>query len=153
MCQSIRLIGAAAALALVLRGMREQRGMKSSPPATKATTTTTPLGVDESSLTGCKAPAPDPGEKASEPRMSVDPCENLAEGQMVKVSVVGFTAGKTVGINECSDKTDDTGSGCDLEGLKTFDIGKDGTGSMELRGQEGPVRQGRGDVHAASPSA
>ncbi len=138
MFKSIRLIAGAAALALVLAACGSSGGSKSSPPATKATTTTTKAAVDESSLSGCKAGAPDPGTKASKMRMSVDPCQGLTEGQMIKVSAVGFTSGKTVGINECSNKTDDSGSGCDLEGLKTFVIGADGTGSMDFAVKKGP---------------
>jgi len=53
--------------------------------------------------------------------------------------VSGFTAGKTVGINECSDQGDATGAGdCNLAGIKTITIGADGTGTFDAF----PVLQG-----------
>ena len=139
MTKFIRLLAWVGVLALVLAACGSSGGSKTA-PATKpaeTTTTTKASGVDESTLLGCKAGAPDPGSKASKARMSVDPCQALTDGQMVKIYAAGFTAGKTVGITECSTKTDNSGSGCNLEGLKTFTIGADGTGSLDY-----PVKKG-----------
>ncbi len=149
MTRQIRLIAVLAVLALVAAACGSD-GSKSSDSKGSTTTTTKAKGVDESSLTGCKAAAPDPGTEASTPRMSVDPCEGLTDGQSVKVSAVGFTAGKTVGITECSTETDDTGSGCNLEGLITFTIGADGSGSADFPVKKGPF--GKDNVVCAPPT-
>ena len=150
MTKSLRMIGCMGALMLMLAACGSSSGSKASPPSSKETTTTTKAGVDESSLTGCKAGPPDPGTTASKPRMSVDPCKDLTDGQSVKVLAAGFTAGKTVGITECSTKTDDSGSGCNLEGLKTFTIAADGTGSLDYPVKKGPF--GKDAVTCAAPT-
>lgn len=149
MSRQIRLIAVLGALVLVVAACGSSSGSKSS-DSNGTTTTTKAKGVDESSLTGCKAGPPDPGSKASTARMSVDPCENLTDGQSVKVSAVGFTAGKTVGITECSTETDDTGSGCNLEGLITFTIAADGSGSANFPVKKGPF--GKDNVVCAPPT-
>jgi hypothetical protein len=147
----LRLVAVVGVLVLALAACSsDDKKSDDSGGSSSTSSTTKAKGVDESSLTGCKAGEPDPGTEASKSRMSVDPCENLTNGQMVKVSVVGFTAGKTVGINQCSTETDDTGSGCNLEGLKTFEIGADGSGSMDYAVIKGPF--GKDNVVCAPPT-
>jgi len=151
MTKWIRLFAGLGILVLVLAACGSSGGSKSGDSSsTSSTTKAKSSSVDESSLKGCKAGAPDPGTKASKPRMSVDPCANLATGQTVKVYAVGFTPGKTVGINQCSTQTDDTGSGCNLEGLKTFTIGSDGSGSADYPVIKGPF--GKDNVTCSPPT-
>ena len=150
MTTRIRLIAVLGALTLVVAACGSSSGSKSSDSKDTTTTTTKAKGVDESSLTGCKAGPPDPGSEASKQRMSVDPCKDLTDGQTVKVSAVGFTAGLTVGITECSTETDDTGSGCDLEGLKTFTIDSSGGGSLDYPVKKGPF--GKDQVTCSPPT-
>ncbi|HET9730928.1 MAG TPA: neocarzinostatin apoprotein domain-containing protein, partial [Acidimicrobiia bacterium] len=92
---------------------------KSSTPATTPPTTAPPA------TTSTTAP-PNPY------KATVTPDTNLKAGDSVTVSVSGFTAGKTVGINECSTTTDNSGSGCDLGGIKTMTIKPDGTASSKF---------------------
>ncbi len=136
-------------VALTLAACGSSSSKSDTKPKASSTTTTTTADV-EASLVGCKAGPPDPGTKASTPRMSVDPCESLTDGQTVKVYAAGFTAGKTVGINQCSTETDDTGSGCNLEGLKTMQIGSDGTASSDYTVVKGPF--GKDNVVCSPPT-
>jgi hypothetical protein len=145
------IVACTAALVFVLAACGSSGGSKSG--GSKETSTTTKAKTSSSggsALPGCKAGAPDPGTKASKQKMSVDPCEGLTAGQTVKVYASGFTPGKTVGINQCSTKTDDTGSGCDLEHLKTFTIGPDGTGSGDYPVAKGPF--GKDNVVCTPPT-
>jgi hypothetical protein len=151
MTKWIRVGAVAGVLTLALAACGSSGGSKSDSGDGSSTSSTTKSSkVDESSLKGCKAGAPDPGTEASKQRMSVDPCENLTNGQMVTVYVVGFTAGKVVGINQCSTETDDTGSGCNLEGLKTLTVGADGTGTAQYPVIKGPF--GKDNVVCAPPT-
>lgn len=147
----IRLFAVVGVVAIALAACGSD-SKKSDSASNNSTTTTTKAAstVDDSSLKGCKAGAPDPGTTASKQRMSVDPCDNLTDGQTVTVYAAGFTAGKTVGINECSTQTDDTGSGCDLEGLKTMTIGADGTASSPYTVKKGPF--GKDNVVCTPPT-
>jgi hypothetical protein len=128
-----RLVAGLGVLVLVLAACGSSSSDKSDSTTTKKETTTTTAA--KSSLPGCPNQKPD---KPVDQKAAVDPCEGLTDGQTVKVSVSGFTAGKTVGINECSTETDDTGSGCDLEGLTTMTIGADGTASSDFVVKKGP---------------
>jgi Neocarzinostatin family len=96
--------------------------------STAATTPTTP--ATEATTSTSAPPSPY--------KLTVTPTDGLTDGQAVTVSVSGFTAGKTVGINQCSDQTDDTGSGCDLGGIKTMTIGPDGTATAQFNVKVGP---------------
>jgi hypothetical protein len=71
-------------------------------------------------------------------KLTVTPSTGLTNGQAVTVAVSGFTAGKTLGINECSSTTDDSGSGCDLGGIKQIKVGADGTASTTFNVKVGP---------------
>src|SRR3954451_1193734 len=130
-----RLLAITSVLALALAACSSDSSSGKSSSDTKASTTTTKAKAAASNLPGCQ---PEPTDKPSKQLESVDPCTGLTDGQMVKVSVANFTAGKTVGINECSSETDDTGSGCDLEGLQTMTIGADGTASASFPVKKGP---------------
>jgi hypothetical protein len=86
---------------------------------------------------------------AAGPTGTATPSEGLHDGDVVKVEVSGFTPGLTVGINECSTETDDTGSGCDLGGIGLMDIGDDGTASADFTVKVGPF--GADDVVCTDP--
>jgi hypothetical protein len=79
------------------------------------------------------------------------PNTNLRDGQTVQVSVTGFTAGKKIAINECSTKTDDTGSGCDLARLSEgqMTVGADGTATKDFVVKVGPF--GKDNVLCTAP--
>ncbi len=136
-----RLLAVVAVAGLALAACSSSGSSKTSSTTKKETTTTKAAGP------GC------PNEKPDKPKpqiASVDPCKDLAEGQTVKVYVAGFTAGKQVGINECSTKTDQTGSGCDLDGLKIMQIGADGTASSDFVVKKGPF--GKDAVVCTAPT-
>ena len=139
-----RLLAIAGVLALVGAACSSSGSSKTS-STTKATTSTTKAAA--STLPGCQ---PEKTDKPSKQLESVDPCTGLTDGQTVKVSVSNFTAGKTVGINQCSSQTDDTGSGCDLEGLQTMTIGADGTASASFAVKKGPF--GKDNVVCTPPT-
>ena len=145
----MRLLAVVAVGGLVLAACGSDGSSKSSSD-TKATSTT----VKETTTTTAKPAGPGcPNEKPDKPKpqvASVDPCKGLTDGQTVKVYVAGFTAGKSVGINECSTATDDTGSGCDLGGLKLMTIGADGTASSDFVVKKGPF--GKDNVVCAAPT-
>jgi hypothetical protein len=79
------------------------------------------------------------------------PDTGLRDGQTVQVSVRGFTPGKKIAINECSTKTDENGSGCDLsrlsEGMMT--VGADGTAQRAFVVKVGPF--GKDNVMCTVP--
>jgi hypothetical protein len=117
---------AALGIALVaLLGACGSSSKKSAPPATTPPTTAPPATTTTTS----------PPSKFKE---TVTPTDNLKTGDQVTVSVSNFTPGKTVGINECSTKTDDTGSGCDLGAIVQMKIGADGTASSKFTVKNGP---------------
>jgi Neocarzinostatin family len=118
---AIAVVGAALALLGAACGGDDSSSSSATTPTTPATEATT------------STTAPPSPYKAT-----VTPSDGLTDGQAVTVAVSGFTAGKTVGINECSDKTDDTGSGCDLAGIKTMTIGADGTATSQFNVKVGP---------------
>jgi hypothetical protein len=64
--------------------------------------------------------------------MTVDPCDGLTDGQVVKVYGSDFTPGKTVGVTLCSADTNDAGDGCDLGAIKTGTIGDGGSVTIDF---------------------
>jgi hypothetical protein len=76
--------------------------------------------------------------KKSEAPATTPTTTNLTNGQKVTVSVSGFTAGKTLGINECATTTDDTGSGCDLGNIQQIKVGAGGTATGSINVSVGP---------------
>jgi hypothetical protein len=97
----------------------------------KTTPATTPTTAAPPSTTTTSAP-PNPH------KATASPTTNLTNGQTVTVNVSGFTAGKTLGINECATTTDDTGSGCDLGNIQQIHVGSDGTASGTIKVSAGP---------------
>jgi hypothetical protein len=77
-------------------------------------------------------------KKKDEPTVTVTPSEGLTDGQKVHVTGKGFVAGHKVAINECSENTDDTGSGCDLGGLVQLDVAADGSVEGDFNVKVGP---------------
>ena len=96
----------------------------------KTAATTPPTTAAPATTTTTSPPSPY--------KLTVTPTTGLTNGQAVQVSVAGFTAGKTLGINECSSTTDDSGSGCDLGGIKTIKVGSDGTATATFNVKVGP---------------
>lgn len=80
-------------------------------------------------------------EAANKYKATADPTTNLVDGATVSVTVSGFTAGKTVGINECAQAgTSEVGApDCNLSGIKIITVGSDGTGKGETAVTKGPV--------------
>lgn len=79
--------------------------------------------------------------KANPYQATAEPTTDLAEGATVTVKVSGFTAGKTLGINECAQAGDaEVGAAdCDLSGIKTLTVGADGTGEGTTTVTKGPI--------------
>jgi hypothetical protein len=94
-------------------------------------------------------PNPCAATGTSKQKLTVTPCQALTDGQTVKVVVSGFTTGKTVGTNECSEKTNDTGSGCDLGAIKPLPIDSKGGGSVDFTVKKGPF--GQDNVKCGAP--
>jgi len=113
------VIGTAVVLLLAGCGSSSK---KSSPPAT------TPPRTEAPSTTSMTA-APSPY------KATATPTTGLKDGDKITVTVSGFKPNLTLGINECSTKTDNTGSGCDLTGIQTIKTGADGsaTGSITIK--------------------
>jgi hypothetical protein len=120
--QSMRVVGAGIALIALL-------GACSS--SSKKTVATTPPTQAPAATTTTTSPP-------SKYKETVTPTDNLKTGDEVTVSVSNFTPGKTVGINECSTKTDNTGSGCDLGAIVQMKVGADGTASSKFKVKNGP---------------
>jgi hypothetical protein len=65
-------------------------------------------------------------------KATVTPTSGLTDGQDITVTVSDFTAGLTLGINECAEKEGDPEVGaedCALDHLATLKVGPDGTGT------------------------
>lgn len=112
------LIGVLAVVALAAAAC----GSSSSKSSDKATTTTKAAKAATESTPGCKS-----STNTSKPRMTVDPCTGLADGQVVKIYGTKFTAGKTVGVTLCAATTNDAGDGCDLSAIKVGTTAADGS--------------------------
>jgi hypothetical protein len=98
---------------------------KASSDTTAAASDTTAGGSDTTAGSSDTTAAPSPY------KATATPTDGLADGAAVTVSVEGFTAGKTLGINECAQQGDaDVGAeDCDLGGIVTITVGSDGTGT------------------------
>jgi hypothetical protein len=75
------------------------------------------------------------------PKATAEPTKGLSEGATVTVKVPGFTAGKTLGINECAQEGDaEVGQNdCALANIKTMTVGADGTGTGTTTVTKGPI--------------
>ena len=122
MTRWIRLIAVVGALVLVAAACGSSGGSKSSDSKSSTTTTT-------------KAKA--------KPSATATPTTGLTNGAAVTVTAKGFTAGKTIGINECAQAgTAEVGAAdCDLSNLPTITIGSDGTGTGVIKVSSGPLGQ------------
>jgi hypothetical protein len=82
-------------------------------------------------------------------KATATPTEGLKAGDPVEVSVSGFTAGKTLGINECAQKGDaDVGAeDCDLGGIVTLEVAADGTGSGTINVKDTAIGSNNHDCH------
>ena len=89
--------------------------------------------------------------KSATPSATADPTTGLAEGQEVTVKVKDFTAGLTLGINECAQAGDAEvgGDDCDLSGIKTIDVGDRRHRHRDHPGDQGADRQERAHVRDA----
>ena len=82
------------------------------------------------------------GVAQAKPAGTISPQEGLTNGTVVTITGTGFTAGKTLGITECSDQGDSTGAGdCDLGKIKTVTVGADGKVSGTYTVSAGPFGQ------------
>jgi hypothetical protein len=77
----------------------------------------------------------------AKPTATATPTTNLTNGATVTVSVKGFTAGKTLGINECAQagQAEVGQDDCALDAIKTLTVGADGTGTGTTTVTSGPV--------------
>jgi len=84
-------------------------------------------------------------------KATATPTTGLKAGDPVSVSVSNFTAGKTLGINECAQQgTADVGAeDCDLGGIQTITVGADGTGSGSIKVKDTGIGSNAHDCHAA----
>ncbi|MGZ4755287.1 MAG: neocarzinostatin apoprotein domain-containing protein [Acidimicrobiia bacterium] len=114
---SIRLLAGIAVVALVLTACSSDSKKADKKPAGSTTSTT---------------------KKAKGPAVTVTPATGLTDGQVVHVTGTGFVVGHQVAINECSDDTDDTGSGCDLGGLKLLTVDANGAVAGDFPVKVGP---------------
>lgn len=102
-------------------------------------------------LTACSSDDKKSGSDASitttttkaekKPTATATPTTDLANGAVVTVSVTGFKAGLTLGINECA-STNESEVGqddCDLGGIKTLTVSADGTGTATTNASSGPI--------------
>lgn len=81
---------------------------------------------------------------AKKQQATAAPTEGLADGATVTVTVTGFTADKTLGINQCAETQGDPEVGaddCDLSGIKTLTVGADGTGTGTIDVKKTPASQ------------
>lgn len=100
-------------------------------PSASTTPETTPTTPPPASTTTTTAPA-------SPYKATATPTTGLKDGQAVTVKISGFKPGLQLGINECATTTDDSGSGCDLGGIKIITSAADGTGSAVFNVKVGP---------------
>jgi len=111
------------------------------------------IGVVALVLVGCSSDDKDSGgsggdgttttTKAKEdtPTATATPTTDLTSGATVTVTVKGFKAGLTLGLNECA-STNDSEVGaddCDLGNIKTLTVGADGTGTGTTTPTSGPI--------------
>jgi hypothetical protein len=79
------------------------------------------------------------GVAVAAPVVTVTPNTGLAEGQTVQVSGSGYTAGKTLGITQCSDQGAATGQGdCDVPNIRTVTADSAGNVSSPYVVRAGP---------------
>ncbi len=124
MTKLIRLVACVGVLVLGLAACGSSDKKSDTKPAADSTTTTT---------------------KAKTPKFTAtaEPTTGLTDGATVTVKVSGFTAGKTLGMNECAQAgTAEVGAAdCALDAIKTLTVGPDGTGEGTTTVSKGPIGQ------------
>ncbi len=123
MTKWMRLVACSGALVLVLAACGSDDKKTDTPPKTDPPTTTT--------------------EAKSTLIATAEPTTDLAAGTTVTVKVAGFTAGKTLGINECAQAGEaEVGQAdCDIGAIKVLTVGADGTGEGTIAVSKGPIGQ------------
>jgi hypothetical protein len=84
-------------------------------------------------------------------KATVTPTSGLTDGQEVTISVTGFKAGVTLGLNECAQKGDgEVGANdCALDHLATLTVGADGTGTGTTKAYMKDIGANKHDCTAA----
>ena len=85
-------------------------------------------------------------------KATVTPSENLTDGQDVTITVSDFTAGKTLGLNECAEQEGDPEVGaedCALDHLATLTVGADGTGTGTTKAYAKDIGSAKHDCTAS----
>ncbi len=123
MTKLIRLVACVGALVLVLAACGSSSKKSDTKPVDDSTTTTT----------------------KAKPKFTAtaEPTTGLANGATVTVKVSGFTAGKTLGINECAQagSAEVGAADCALDAIKTLTVAADGTGEGTTTVTKGPIGQ------------
>jgi Neocarzinostatin family len=70
---------------------------------------------------GCRA-----ADDSSTPRMTVQPCVDLVDGQSVKVYGTEFTPGTEIAVTTCAAGSKAGGAGCDPNDITTTKVGASG---------------------------
>jgi hypothetical protein len=84
-------------------------------------------------------------------KATADPTTGLADGAAVTVNVEGFTAGKTLGINQCAQEGDSEvgAEDCNLEGIQVITVSADGTGTGTINVKASGIGSNAHDCLAA----
>ena len=94
---------------------------------------------DDTTTTSTFAPRSTPGckstENTTEQRMTVEPCEALTDGQVVKAYVTGYAPGAEIAVTQCAAAADVSGSQCDAGALSAT-VGEGGSVVVDF-----PVKQ------------
>ena len=76
------------------------------------------------------------------PTATATPSTGLTNGTVVHISGSGFTAGKQLGVTQCSDQGEQTGAGdCDLGKIKTVTADASGKATIDYTVSAGPFGQ------------
>ncbi len=126
----MRLHMRAAVVGVALVAALSGCGSSSKPAANPTPATTPPTSAPAATTTTTSPPNPY--------KASATPTTGLKDGDTVTVTISGFKPGLTLGINECSTTTDNSGSGCDLGGIKIIKSGADGGGTAPFKVKAGP---------------
>jgi hypothetical protein len=80
-----------------------------------------------------------PGTTAvATPQFTVAPATQLRDGQTVRIEGSGFRPGAEILVYECGQRSDATGSGCNLPGLVRVDAAADGSVRSDFTVKAGP---------------
>jgi len=79
---------------------------------------------------GCQASGKATG-KATEQRMSVQPCTDLVDGQAVRVYASDFSPGVDIAVRICAADSSPGGAGCDANNVTTVEVGDGGSVAVD----------------------